>query len=92
MVAIEPKSSPPRSQRLWIRCPAPGISHPTAGAKTAMVVSGAALFSVVSDDFLPLEEFAIQISTISRWILPVTSASFGRTSTFTSLRTPNSGR
>ena len=37
-------------------------------------------------------EFAIQMVTISRWIFPVTSADFGRTSTFTSLRTPNSGR
>jgi hypothetical protein len=38
------------------------------------------------------EEFAIQMVTISRWILPVTSATPGRTRTLTSLRTPNSDR
>ena len=38
------------------------------------------------------EEFAIQMVTISRWILPVTSAAFVRTSMLTSLRTPNSGK
>ncbi len=69
-------------------CPAPGISQPTAGANTDIMLTGSACaalaFSVV--------EFAIQIFTISRWIFPVTSADFGRTSTFTSLRTPNSGR
>ena len=37
-------------------------------------------------------KFAIQIITISSWILPVTSAALGRTIILISLRTPNSGR
>ena len=70
------------------------MSQPRAGASTdILVICGCAVanFSASSLGFA-VETFAIQMITISRWILPVTSADFGRTSTFTSLRTPNSGR
>ena len=64
-----------------------------AGTTTDMVVTGWVSVLGVSSAFaLSVVEFAIQMVTISRWILPVTSARSGRTSTLTSLRTPNSGR
>ena len=40
MMTIEAMSSRPRIQRFWIRCPAPGISQPIAGATTDMTVTG----------------------------------------------------
>ena len=59
---METKSSRPRIQRFWIMCPAPGISQPTAGATTDIMLTGSCCavldFSVV--------EFAIQMFTISR--------------------------
>src|SRR5436190_14784036 len=39
-ITTELISSKPRIQRLWMKCPAPGMSQPSAGASTAMVVSG----------------------------------------------------
>src|SRR5260370_9993013 len=39
MLTMEPISSRPRIQRFWMRCPAPGTSHATAGATTDMVRS-----------------------------------------------------
>jgi hypothetical protein len=58
-------SKKPRIQRLWIRCPAPGISHATAGAMTDILgEAGCAPFFCVSAT-VDLAEFAIQMVTIS---------------------------
>ena len=65
MVLMEAMSNRPRIQRFWIRWPAPGISHATAGAITDMLgdagVAGAFCVSVAVD----FAEFAIQMITIS---------------------------
>src|SRR5436305_1565984 len=61
MITTEPMSSRPRPQRFWIRCPAPGMSQPIAGASTAIddiCVAGAGATaslltgeSAISDDY-----------------------------------------
>ena len=91
MMVIEAMISRPRIQRFWIRCPAPGMNHATAGAMTDMLGrAGAAVFCASAG--VVLDEFAIQMITSSLWILPVTCAALGLISMFTSLRTPNSGK
>ncbi len=65
MVQMEAMSSEPRIQRFWIKWPAPGMSHPNAGAMTAMLgdAGDASACGVsVEADFT---EFAIQMITIS---------------------------
>src|SRR5215813_12110544 len=42
-ITTEPIRRRPRIQRRWIKCPAPGMSQPSAGASTAMAVSGGAV-------------------------------------------------
>src|SRR2546423_11489038 len=42
-MTTEDISRSPRIQRRWIKCPAPGISQPIAGASMAKVVSGGAV-------------------------------------------------
>src|SRR5690348_2475782 len=47
MMVTAPISSRPLPQRFWMRCPAPGISHPIAGATTAIIPPAATGASVV---------------------------------------------
>ena len=61
-IAIDTNSNKPRIQRFWIMCPAPGISQPTAGASTAMMLAGWACTTLVFSVVI----FAIQMFTISR--------------------------
>ena len=60
MVPMEAMSSRPRIQRFCMRWPAPGMSQATAGATTAIAVTGCDAWVVFT------EVFAIQIITISR--------------------------
>jgi hypothetical protein len=63
MATIEAMSRAPRMNRFWMRCPAPGISHASAGATIDMGVIGAAVALILF--VFSTEEFAIQIITIS---------------------------
>jgi hypothetical protein len=67
MVVMENMSSRPRIQRFWIRCPAPGIYQPKAGASTDMVVIGCVVVEFFTSSVFGLlaDEFAIQMVTIS---------------------------
>ena len=64
MIMIEAMINSPRIQRFCTRCPAPGMSHATAGAMTDMVGDADAVALGVSAGGV-LDEFAIQMITSS---------------------------
>jgi hypothetical protein len=65
MVLMEVISNIPRIQRFWIKCPAPGMSHPKAGAMTAMPGDAGVAVVFCASAGADFVEFAIQMITIS---------------------------
>jgi len=64
MIVIEAMINNPRIQRFCTKCPAPGMSHATAGAMTDMLGDAGTVAAGASVGVV-FEEFAIQMITSS---------------------------